>query len=336
MTVSRLARATIATTKRNARTQRVCKFTPHYMVAKWTGEQCARYFRDCDRQVSANYCIGYDGGIVCNVPEEYRAWTSSSSWNDQRAITVECANLPGGQLTDATWDALVKLGADVMRRYGFRPWYTGDSSGTLTEHRMFASTDCPGPWLHPRMGNLAVAIRDELDGVAAKPAKPKPTVVPKRGPDEEVPVPVTQGDVRRLYNPYSGEHLYTTSASEATALKKAGWADEGVMGVAPKGLAVLWRLYNVSTNQHMWTDDFEEVQACLKQGSNLSDGTKSGWQYEGEAFVVYADDRGAEKIHRLYNPHAGSHLLTSDDGEVSDLVKAGWRDEGVKFSIDAA
>lgn len=332
MTVSALATKSIITSKSNARYMPVTKFTPHYMCAAWSGETCARYFQSTDRQCSANYCIGVNGDIVCNVPEERRAWTSSSTWNDQRAITVECGNLAGGALTDATWNALVRLGADVCRRYGFRPYYDGTSAGSITEHRMFASTDCPGPWLHARMGDLAVAIANELDGT--KP-KPKPTVVPKKGPDEEVGMPATQGAVKRLYNPYSHEHLYTTSASEAKSLVGAGWQDEGTMGVAPEGLAVLYRLYNASSGQHMWTDDYDEVKSCLKQGDNLSDGTRAGWQYEGEAMIVYRDDRGAEKVHRLYNPYDGSHLLTTDESELKSLTSNGWKDEGVKFSLDA-
>lgn len=332
MTVSKLARATITTSKSSSRYMKVAKFTPHYMCAKWTGEQCARYFRDCDRSVSANYCIGYDGGIVCNVPEERRAWTSSSEWNDQRAITVECANLPGGALTDATWNSLVKLGADVCRRYGFRPYYDGTRNGTITEHMMFTSTDCPGPWLHPRMGDLAVAIRNELDGGQPK---PKPTVVPKPGPDEEVPMAATQGKVHRVYNPYSHEHLYTTNEGEVKGLVSAGWQDEGTIGVAPEGYAVLYRLYNASSGQHLWTDSISEVRALLKQGDNYSDGSRNGWQYEGEACVVYRGDRGARKVHRLYNPFDGAHMLTPSEGEVKALVDAGWKDEGVKFSLDA-
>lgn len=330
MTVSSLARATITTSKCSTRTQRVQKFTPHYMVAAWSGEQCARYFRDCGRDVSANYCIGTDGGIVCNVPEERRAWTSSSSWNDQRAITVECGNLPGGVLTEATWNSLVKLGADVCRRYGFRPYYDGTRNGTLTEHMMFASTDCPGPWLHPRMGDLAVAIRNELDGT--KP-KPKPTVVPKPGPDGMISMN-RQGDVHRLLNPKNGDHVYSTDANEVNVLVKSGYVDEGVLGVAPRGLADVYRLYNVDTGEHLLTDDYREATAVLKTADNLSDGTRHGWQYEGVAFVAYSDDRGAVKIHRLNDPK-GYHILTSDENEVRALVKRGYEDEGVCFSLDA-
>ena len=33
---------------------RVCKITPHYMAAHWTGRQCANYIAATARQGSAN------------------------------------------------------------------------------------------------------------------------------------------------------------------------------------------------------------------------------------------------------------------------------------------
>ena len=147
---------------------RVCKVTPHYMCAKWSGRECADYFASTSRQASSNYCVGVDGDIAMSVDEDDRAWTSASGWNDRQAITVECGNLSDGSLTDATWEALVALCADVCARYGFRLEYTGDRDGTLTEHRMFASTDCPGEWLHARMGRLAEEVNARLDGGTAE------------------------------------------------------------------------------------------------------------------------------------------------------------------------
>lgn len=35
-------------------------------------------------------------------------------------------------------------------------------------------------------------------------------------------------DVRRYYNPNSGEHFYTIGTAEQKALVKSGWRDEGV------------------------------------------------------------------------------------------------------------
>ncbi len=143
----------------------VTKFTPHYMGGNCTVEVCGEIFAPTSRQASSNYGIGSDGRIACYVDEGTRAWTSSSGWNDRKAITVEVANYNDeGAITDAAWESLVALGADVCRRYGFRLEYTGDQYGSLTEHRMFASTDCPGEWLHARMGELARQVNARLDG----------------------------------------------------------------------------------------------------------------------------------------------------------------------------
>lgn len=145
---------------------KVCKITPHYMAAKWSGRQCADYFASTNRQASSNYCIGIDGDVAMSVDEGDRAWTSSSAWNDNRAITIECGNLYNstGEMSQKTWDALVGLCVDICKRYGFQLNYTGDRNGSLTEHRMFASTACPGAWLHARMGKLASEVNARLDG----------------------------------------------------------------------------------------------------------------------------------------------------------------------------
>lgn len=146
---------------------KVCKITPHYMCAHWTGKQCADYFASTSRQASSNYCIGYNGDIAMSVDENNRAWTSSSGWNDRQAITIECANNSDSSLTTATWNSLVNLCVDICKRYGFRLSYTGNKNGSLTEHRMFASTDCPGAWLHANMSRLASEVNAILDGGSA-------------------------------------------------------------------------------------------------------------------------------------------------------------------------
>ena len=151
--------------------ERVRKFTPHYMGGDCSVETCGEIFKPTSRQASSNYGIGSDGRVACYVDEDDRAWTSSSGWNDRKAITVEVANKPDGSITDAAWASLVALAADVCRRHGFRLEYTGDRYGTLTEHRMFADTDCPGEWLHANMERLASAVNAALDG-ATTPTQP--------------------------------------------------------------------------------------------------------------------------------------------------------------------
>lgn len=142
----------------------VRKVTPHYMCAHWTGRQCADYFASTSRQASSNYCIGYDGDVAMSVDEDDRAWTSASGWNDRQAITIECANNSDSSLPDATYQALVRLCADVCTRYGIAPSYDGTQNATFTEHRMFASTDCPGAWLHARMSQLVEDVKTAMAG----------------------------------------------------------------------------------------------------------------------------------------------------------------------------
>lgn len=178
MTRSSLASAYIPAASANhygRRTARVCKFTPHHMAAVWTADTCAKSFQNPRRGASANYCIGYDGKIVCSLDEDFAAGTSSNYWNDNQAITVEVANSSAGgdwPISQAAWNSLVNLAVDVCRRYGFRLSYNGTSSGSLTEHRMFKATNCPGPYLHARMGELAAQVNAILDGTASAPSAP--------------------------------------------------------------------------------------------------------------------------------------------------------------------
>ena len=95
------------------RTHKVQAFVIHHMAAKWTGKRCAEYFRDTpSRQASANYCIGYDGDVALNVEEGNRAWTSSSAWADNRAITYELGNSKTGhpwEVSDKTLNKLIVM-----------------------------------------------------------------------------------------------------------------------------------------------------------------------------------------------------------------------------------
>ena len=143
--------------KCNARTSKITKITPHHMAGNMDAAACAKYHRDCDRQASANYYIGNDGTIWGGVPEEYRAWTSSSWNNDNQAITIEVANSATGgnwPISDAAFNSLVRLCKDICQRYGIKLVWTGNTAGTLTCHDMFAATNCPGPYLKSKFPEL--------------------------------------------------------------------------------------------------------------------------------------------------------------------------------------
>lgn len=161
----------------------ICKITVHHMACQWSAETCARSFQVVGREASANYCIGSDGKIVANVDEENRAWTSSNYYNDCQSITVEVANdnTDTWTISSKAWNALVNLCVDVCKRYGFRLNYTGNANGSLTEHRMFAATSCPGPYLHSKMNQLVQEVNAKLDG---KPVPSAPAPAPKEAIDQ--------------------------------------------------------------------------------------------------------------------------------------------------------
>lgn len=167
------------------RTHKVQAFVIHHMAAVWTGKFCAEYFRDtAGRQASANYCIGYDGDVALNVEEENRAWTSSSNWADQRALTYELANSKRGhpwEVSDATIEKAIVMLAEQHKRYGLKKAsYTGDTSGTLWRHDWFAQTNCPGPYLGGKLSYMADEINKILRGEKRqdKPASSAPTPKP--------------------------------------------------------------------------------------------------------------------------------------------------------------
>ena len=152
---------------------KICKITPHHMAGVLSGEQCARIFQNPNRQASANYCIGNDGGIVGCVDENNRAWTSSSSSNDCQAITIEVSNCEiGGEwkISDAAWNALIKLCVDICTRYDFKLTYDGTPNGSLTRHNMFANTNCPGKYLQGKFQELANTVNSILEGNSSVPS----------------------------------------------------------------------------------------------------------------------------------------------------------------------
>lgn len=127
-------------------------------------------------------------------------------------------------------------------------------------------------------------------------------------------------DVLRLYNRWSGEHLYTTNRTEYNSLGKVGWSGEGTAWAAPNsGSNPVWRLYNRWSGDHLLTSDRKEYDAL----------GRAGWNREGVAFY----SGGGVSVWRLYNRwlKAGTHLLTTDKTEYDNLIRDGWSGEGIAF-----
>lgn len=150
------------------RNQKISKLTVHHMAGNLSVETCGNVFASSARQASSNYGIGSDGRVGMYVEEKDRAWTSSSSWNDNRAVTIEVANDQIGDnwhVSDAAWNKLVELCVDICKRNGMTSLtWTGDKNGSLTCHYMFAATNCPGPYLKSRMAELARTVTARLGG----------------------------------------------------------------------------------------------------------------------------------------------------------------------------
>ena len=153
------------------RSDSIRKVTIHHMAGVMTAEQCGYVFSTTARQASSNYGIGNDGEIACYVEEENAAWTSSSYWNDNQAITMEVSNSYAGDpwpISDAAWKSMIALCVDICTRYGIEPSYTGDTSGTFTEHRMFAPTGCPGDYIHARMAQIVREVKAAMGNQGGK------------------------------------------------------------------------------------------------------------------------------------------------------------------------
>ena len=156
--------------------------TIHMVVGQCSVEALGDIFAPTSRQASSNYGIGYDGRIGQYVDEANRSWCSSSSWNDNRAITIETASdttYPYA-VKDAAYESLINLCADICKRNGKSKmvWYPtwdefeanyekDDKTMYMTLHRWFAATSCPGAYLEEHMSDIAERVTKMLT--------PKPT-----------------------------------------------------------------------------------------------------------------------------------------------------------------
>lgn len=133
----------------------------------------------------------------------------------------------------------------------------------------------------------------------------------------------TRIEMYRLYNKWTGEHFYTSDATEKDDNVKAGWNYEGIEWYAPKTSDTpVYRLYNPYTSDHHFTTNKSEYDSL----------PSSGWKQEGISwYSLRKDDEGSYPLYRQYNPYSetGTHNYTKDTKERDKLLKLGWRDEGV-------
>lgn len=201
------------------RTHKIDRITPHCVVGQLSAERIGECFPE-GREASCNYGIGTDGRVCLIVDEANRSWCSSSSSNDQRAITIECSSdkTHPYAMNSAVYNKLVELCADICKRNGItKLLWLGDKDTSLaytpkkgeailTAHRWFANKSCPGDWLYSRYPQLAEAVNKKLGSSGATVDNPVDTPA-----TEELKFKV--GDTVK----FTGCLHYTSSYAGATA-----------------------------------------------------------------------------------------------------------------------
>mgnify|MGYP005767057797 CR=1 FL=1 len=159
----------------------ITRITPHCVVGQFTAKQILdmSHFVAYDGKdgSSCNYAIGKEGSIGLGVDEGDRSWCSSSSDNDNRAITIEVSSEETHPyaITEAAYNALIDLMTDICKRYGktklvwpgskdatlsYKP---KDNEMVLTAHRFFANKACPGDYMYSRFGQMAKEVTERLE-----------------------------------------------------------------------------------------------------------------------------------------------------------------------------
>ena len=147
--------------------------SPHCMAGELSVESCGSLFAQSWREASSNYGIGTDGRIALYVDEKNRSWCTSSSTNDNRAVTIEVASKSYDPyaITDAAMKSLIELMADICKRNGIKKlvWSTNKNDRinhrngcNVTVHRDYSSKACPGDYIYNRLGDICDKVNAKL------------------------------------------------------------------------------------------------------------------------------------------------------------------------------
>jgi len=167
----------ISPNRTSPRKQPIDTITIHCVVGQCTVETLGNIFAPTSRQASSNYGIGYDGRIGMYCEEKDRSWCTSSSANDNRAITIEVASdtTHPYAVTDKALAALIELCADICKRNNIKQLlWKGDKSlvgqidkQNMTVHRWFANKSCPGDYLYGKHPYIAAEVNKRLGASTA-------------------------------------------------------------------------------------------------------------------------------------------------------------------------
>jgi len=198
ITNSLLAILTLLSPHRNSpRNQPITKITIHHTAGNITLRALLDFMQRATTRASYNYGICSNGGIGLIVEERDRCWATSSAWNDNRAVVIGVANIKGApnwEVSDAAFNALIDLCVDICKRNpgitqkDGKPglYFDGTQEGSLTHHRMFSNTSCPGQYLLDRFPLICELVNAQLNSVQTDdtPAEIVPAEATQTGVEE--------------------------------------------------------------------------------------------------------------------------------------------------------
>lgn len=202
----------------NGRNHTIDTITIHCVVGQCSVESLGYVF-DANVEASSNYGIGSDGRVGLYVDEKNAAWTSSNYANDNRAVTIEVASdlTEPYAVTDAAYNTLIKLVADICKRNGIKKlvWSTSKNDRVnhlngcnMTVHRDYAIKSCPGTYLYNRHGQIAAAVNKLLGSSSST------EITYSEGTSE------TKGETIVLNVNYLAKSGYTSSGTQVKTVQR--------------------------------------------------------------------------------------------------------------------
>ena len=171
----------------------------------------------------------------------------------------------GGTACKVTWVRAVAcvcvIGlAILLPRLAWADTDMGQVEASIGEQEAETMTDL-GPEGAPGV-DVAGSAEETITPPSEKPEETGEDTAPQNSMESDAAtLAAATQDVLRLYNRWSGEHLYTTSRAEYNSLGKVGWSGEGTAWAAPNsGSNPVWRLYNRWSGDHLLTSDRKEVR----------------------------------------------------------------------------
>ena len=156
------------------RNQKIEYIIIHCVVGQCSVETLGDIFSRAGKDASSNYGVGYDGRIGMYVEEKDRSWCTSSSWADNRGVTIEvaCDTFHPYAVNSKAWKGMIDLIVDICKRNNIKElrWKAdknligNPAQQNMLVHRWFDNKACPGEYLYSRHGQIAKEVNERLKG----------------------------------------------------------------------------------------------------------------------------------------------------------------------------